>query len=186
MVGASLSGGPVVSVGTLPEEGPGEVLGEHGASLVVAAWRTGAPGNTVFYLVPVGGAPVRRLAGEVGIQHGVLERDGALVWPAPSREATVEAAASCIRRLPARGGGIETIAEWLPARGALFVTQRGLIYVGGEWRSEAWLPGAPTELPRPAPRHRDVAVVAAGERDLLLVSVTAAAAKPMLYRAPLP
>lgn len=186
VVRADASGGPPVTVGRLREEGPGEIVGYHGGALVVAAWRIGSLGNTVFHRVPLDGEPARRLAGELGVRRGVLERDGSLVWTALSREATIEAAASCLRRLPAGGGAIQTVMEWLPAGGALFATRGGLVYVGGESRSEAWVPGRRTELPRPEPLHRDYAIVAAGERDLLLVSVAAVSGTPMLYRAPLP
>jgi len=182
---APRSGGASHAVGRLFGAIGGRVLGARDGAIYVAAYRGLGIGSTTFYRVRPGNPAPERLASEIGQQRALLARDGSLYWLAPSREATADAGLCCIRRL-APGGRPETLSDWLPARGALFETDRGVRYVDVEEHAGVWPTGAFLEAPRSATAPTGYRYLAVGGDRALLCPQNAWLGPTPLYEGPLP
>ena len=170
LVAVPVSGGASTIIATLLEPLAGRVIGIHGDQIYVSAMRPGAPGVTTLYRIALlHGAP-KRVAGETGLQSSILTQDGALYWSAPSRESSQFDRVVCIRRL-GKDDQPETLTDWMEGRGRLYETERGVCYVDGDVSPKAWLLTVRKELPRALPLPENYAVLAAGDRELLLVAL---------------
>jgi hypothetical protein len=178
-------GGAPARLGLLPESEGGRVLGAHDGALYISAFRRGGAGNTVVYRVPPDDGPPRRVAGEIGSQQFLLAHDGTLYWPAPSREATSEANACCIRRL-GRNGRPENLSDWLLSGGTLFETDRGVCYLDSGFPGALWPAGRFEELPKSFTAPEGYALLAAGGEEILLRPAFLRSGAATLYRMPLP
>ncbi len=182
---AARSGGPPALACSLPNSRSGQVLGVRDGAVYVSLQRPGNPGSTVLYRVPGAGAPPERLASEPGECQALLAGDGTLYWVAPSREATSEGQAVCIRRL-APGGKPETLSDWLPLGGVLYDTAQGMRYVDAEPQTSVWFPGPFLEAPRSSRCPAGFAAIAAGRNNLLLRQTLVRSGPAQLYQVPLP
>jgi len=88
------------------------------------------PASTEFVRFRLPSGEAERVAIESGSQHAVV-REGQLYWTAPSDEAASDAAVAQVRR-PAEDGGVETVAEWLPAPGVLLARPDGTWYASSQ------------------------------------------------------
>jgi hypothetical protein len=177
-------GGPNSIAGTVMELTGEQVVGVRDGQIYVAASRSGLQGATTIYRVPLAGGGARRVAGETGAQNGMLTRNGTLYWTAPSRESSQPESTFCVRRLD-RDKGPETLEDWLPGGGKLYETAQGVYYVDAGYQATAWPIGNAKTLSKPAPLPPGFAVVAVGDREMLVRQSGGGATDP-LYRMPLP
>ncbi len=166
-------------------EREGSIIGIHSGKIYLAAYRSGSPGSTAFYTVPLTGGTPQRIAGEAGRSLGIVTRDGTLMWIGQSRESSDEVTVSCIRRIGSDGKA-ETVMDWLPRNGELFDTDHGVYYVDGGAQPSLWPLGTADRLPRPASVSKGFAPVALGEGEILLRPDNLVLAPVSLFKAPLP
>lgn len=180
-----VTGGTPAEIASLLESEGDEIAGVHDGQLYVKAFRTGVPGATVIFRVPVSGGTPKRIVGEAGRQSVLMTRDGTLYWTAASPEDSRANNAFCVRRL-GKDDKPETLTDWLPANGRLFETRRGLVYVDGDYQPTAWPLSGARELPHPLYTLRDYGVVAAGDGELLLRQMYKPQSDFSLYRIGIP
>lgn len=187
MVSMSLSanGGQPVITPLLEAQGA-QVLGARDGQVYVVAQRPTPLNVTTIYRIGLKEGTAHRLVGETGQQSALLTKEGVLYWTAPSREAADTGTITCIRRL-SKEEKPETLDDWMPPRGHLFETDKGIYYIDGANVQGAWPVTGQRALPRAVPVPANYAVLAAGGHDLLLLQNTESLTPTYpLYRMPLP
>ncbi len=147
------------SASTNQDVPPAEILATDETSLYV---RLSRPMATEFIRVPRAGGAAKRIAAELGRQHGVHHK-GRFYWTAPSLEATPNS--GMVRVISeGRSDGPETVAEWLVQGGRLASNGDGLFYAGD------YLFRIPNRLafPRRLQRLTEPRAASDGKRLLLL------------------
>ena len=167
LVSSPLGAGESRVISSIMEPLGDAVIGVFDEAIWLSARRLTTHGVTTIYRVQIAGGTAQRVVAETGYQSAVLTPTGALYWTAPSCEAENFDEIVCIRRLSPSGTS-ETLNEWLPARGRLYATNHGVLYVDGTVNETAWPVTTHADLPTPDPYSNGYFVLAAGENDLLM------------------
>jgi hypothetical protein len=165
-------------------ENHGKILGVAGGQMIVAAYRKTVPGNTALYRINLTNGAAKRVAGETGNISSVLTKDGALYWAADSHDASPVGIATAVYRL-GKDDRAEALTDWLPPRGHLVVTPRGVLYIDGMSISNVWPIGDRTVLPKPLPLPTGYVAQTVTSTDIVLKQTGTGGTANILARIPL-
>lgn len=174
--------GKIRSVGRLIET-QCDVIGIRGEMAYVVCQRKQGTAQTVIYAVSMKDGSARRVMGEEGDSQVVLLNNGVLVWTAYSRDSSSPANIQSIRSL-SPGQPAVTRADWLPPVGLLFSTGDSAVFVSRFGTSDLWRIGRSNDLIAPLQAPAGFAIMAAGDREILLQGIHIAGKKISLFTTP--
>lgn len=176
-------GGPPSIHATLLEN-HGKILGVSGGQMMVASYRKTIPGNTALYRVNLTTGVAKRVSGESATAPAILTKDGVLYWAANSHDASPIGIATAIYRL-GKDDHPEALTDWLPPRGHLVDTAKGVRYIDGSAISNIWPVGDRTILPKPFPLPTGYVAVTATNDDIIVKQAMSAGTATSLSKIPL-